>query len=634
MMEYGKYTLNQFIEQTRKNRKISQEELTEGIIHVKTYRRLIGGEIETEKVIWDTLLARMGVISLTYEGYISQSEYVQYEALLELRKQSNLLIRAMYEKQSKYKIDKICEEIREQIGKYKQTYSRKETGLSNLENFFLGIVEGYCQKSEALHYKKKGHDRSRYLENVWKMLHTKKIRLIIKSEDRVALAPIELELLLQIADAYWDEQRRDEAEEMASWTWNYRKKHTLFEDEMIKIYPYAAILLIRIKIKKGEWEKAWEIYKETIEIVTEAQSFRGMIYLLDLQLELWSHCQEHWFESEEDVLQIKTCILDLNQQYDENPYGIYPMYTLQNAVVANEVIRRKRIQRNLTQSVLSEGILEPENYSRYENGRLNIRWEKIAQILDRLEQNTEKEQLILDTYDVDVMEQYFQCGKLEHQAQMRYSRMWYRQLCNKLDIGSKVNQQYIGFQNLVQQKTTFQMQKLEKMEIKIQDLLNLTLTSNLQHNEIGRLCTRNEILLINLYTNILYEEKKTSLAIKIQKKVLYEFERCEIRKKYPSQAQALLMANYSSMIGDTKDYKQALAINHLEIKNFLHGARAWGIQLILYDVAWNLYEETQNNIKPELSYQIAFENASLLAKLQKDEVFLKFLYQRKDKYLN
>ena len=398
MMKYGKYTLNQFIEQTRKNRKISQEELTEGIIHVKTYRRLIGGEIETEKVIWDTLLARMGVISLIYEGYISQSEYVQYEALLELRKQSNLLIRAMYEKQSKYKIDKICEEIRGQIGKYKQTYSRKETGLSNLENFFLGIVGGYCQKSEALHYKKKGHDRSRYLENVWKMLHTKKIRLIIKSEDRVALAPIELELLLQIADAYWDEQRRDEAEEMASWIWNYRKKQALFEDEMIKIYPYAAILLIRIKIKKGEWEKAWEIYKETIEIVTEAQSFRGMIYLLDLQLELWSHCQEHWFESEEDVLQIKTCILDLNQQYDENPYGIYPMYTLQNAAVANEVIRRKRIQRNLTQSVLSEGILEPENYSRYENGRLNIRWEKIAQILDRLEQNTEKEQLILDTY--------------------------------------------------------------------------------------------------------------------------------------------------------------------------------------------------------------------------------------------
>ena len=508
MMEYGKYTLNQFIEQTRKNRKISQEELTEGIIHVKTYRRLIGGEIETEKVIWDTLLARMGVISLIYEGYISQSEYVQYEALLELRKQSNLLIRAMYEKRSKYKIDKICEEIRGQIEKYKQTHSRKETGLSNLENFFLGIVEGYCQKSEALHYKKKGHDRSRYLENVWKMLHTKEYRLIITSEDRIALAPVELELLLQIADAYWDEQRRDEAEELAFWIWNYRKKQALFEDEMIKIYPYAAILLIRIKIKKGEWEKAWEIYKETIEIVTEAQSFRGMIYLLDIQLELWSHCQEHWFESEEDVLQIKTCILNLNQQYDENPYGIYPMYTLQNAVVANEVIRRKRIQRNLTQSVLSEGILEPENYSRYENGRLNIRWEKIAQILDRLEQNTEKEQLILDTYDVDVMEQYFQCGKLEHQAQMRYSRMWYRQLCNKLDMESKVNQQYIGFQLLVQQKMTFQRKRLEQIELKIRDLLRLTVQKDIELDNVRRMWSRNEVLLFNLYANILYEDKK------------------------------------------------------------------------------------------------------------------------------
>lgn len=634
MMEYGKYTLNQFIEQTRKNRKISQEELTEGIIHVKTYRRLIGGEIETEKVIWDTLLARMGVISLIYEGYISQSEYVQYEALLELRKQSNLLIRAMYEKQSKYKIDKICEEIREQIGKYKQTYSRKETGLSNLENFFLGIVEGYCQKSEALHYKKKGHDRSRHLENVWKMLHTKEHRLIIISEDRVALAPVELELLLQIADAYWDEQRRDEAEELAFWIWNYRKKQALFEDEMIKIYPYAAILLIRIKIRKGEWEKAWEIYKETIEIVTEAQSFRGMIYLLDLQLELWSHCQEHWFESEEDVLQIKTCILDLNQQYDENPYGIYPMYTLQNAVVANEVIRRKRIQRNLTQSVLSEGILEPENYSRYENGRLNIRWEKIAQILDRLEQNTGKEQLILDTYDVDVMEQYFQCGKLEYQEQMRYSRMWYRQLCNKLDIDSKINRQYIGFQNLVQQKNAFQTQQLEQLEEKIQELLKLTVPQNLKSNEIGRLCTRNEVLLFNLYANILYEQNKKFLAIDIQRKILNEFEQYEIRQKYPCHAQTLLMANYSSMIGDIKKYPQALAINHSEIKCFLKNARAWGIQLILYDIAWNLYEVKQNDIKSVTSYQTAYNNAVLLAKLQKDDIFLYFLYDRKDKFQN
>lgn len=634
MMEYGKYTLNQFIEQTRKNRKISQEELTEGIIHVKTYRRLIGGEIETEKVIWDTLLARMGVISLIYEGYISQSEYIQYEELLELRKQSNLLIRAMYEKQSKYKIDKICEEIRGQIEKYKQTHSRRETGLSNLESFFLGIVEGYCQKSEALHYKKKGHDRSRHLENVWKMLHTKKIRLIIKSEDRIALAPIELELLLQIADAYWDEQRCDEAEEMASWIWNYRKKQALFEDEMIKIYPYAAILLIRIKIKKGEWEKAWEIYKETIEIVTETQSFRGMIYLLDIQLELWSHCQEHWFESEEDVLQIRTCILDLNQQYDENPYGIYPMYTLQNAVVANEVIRTKRIQRNLTQSVLSEGILEPENYSRYENGRLNIRWEKIAQILDRLEQNTEKEQLILDTYDVDVMEQYFQCGKLEYQEQMRYSRMWYRQLCNKLDIDSKINRQYIGFQNLVQQKNAFQRQQLEQLEEKIQELLKLTVPQNLKSNEIGRLCTRNEVLLFNLYANILYEQNKKFLAIDIQRKILNEFEQYEIRQKYPCHAQTLLMANYSSMIGDIKKYPQALAINHLEIKCFLKNARAWGIQLILYDIAWNLYEVKQNDIKSVTSYQTAYNNAVLLAKLQKDDIFLYFLYDRKDKFQN
>ena len=334
-----------------------------------------------------------------------------------------------------------------------------------------------------------------------------------------------------------------------------------------------------------------------------------------------------------DVLQIRTCILDLNQQYDENPYGIYPMYTLQNAVVANEVIRRKRIQRNLTQSVLSEGILEPENYSRYENGRLNIRWEKIAQILDRLEQNTEKEQLILDTYDVDVMEQYFQCGKLGHQAQMRYSRMWYRQLCDKLDMDSKVNQQYIGFQILVQQKMAFQREQLEQMESKIQDLLNLTIAKKWNQNN-GRIYTRNEVLLFNLYANILHEEGKTPLAIESQRKVLNEFEQYKIRKKYTNQAQTLLMENYSSMLGDSENYKQALAINYAEIKCFLSNARAWGIELILYDIAWNLYEAKKNNIQFPTSYQIAYKYAVLLSKLQKDEFFLFFLYERKDKFQN
>lgn len=201
-------------------------------------------------------------------------------------------------------------------------------------------------------------------------------------------------------------------------------------------------------------------------------------------------------------------------------------------------------------------------------------------------------------------------------------------------MNSKINQQYIGFQNLVQQKTTFQRQQLELMEAKIRNLLSLTVAENIKYNEHERLWTRNEVLLFNMYANILYEEKKTSLAIELQREILDEFEQYEIRKKYPCQAQTLLMANYSSMIGDIKNYPKALAINHSEIKCFLKNARAWGIQLILYDVAWNTYEAKQNNAKSSLSYQIAYRNALLLAKLQKDEVFLKFLYQRKDKYQN
>ena len=75
--------------------------------------------------------------------------------------------------------------------------------------------------------------------------------------------------------------------------------------------------------------------------------------------------------------------------------------------------------------------------------------------------------------------------------------MWYRQLCDKLDMDSKVNQQYIGFQILVQQKTTFQRSQLEHMESKICDLLNLTVSKNMTCSELERIWTRNEIMLFN-----------------------------------------------------------------------------------------------------------------------------------------
>lgn len=56
--------------------------------------------------------------------------------------------------------------------------------------------------------------------------------------------------------------------------------------------------------------------------------------------------------------------------------------------------------------------------------------------------------------------------------------------------------------------------------------------------------------------------------------------------------------------------------------------------MILYDIAWNLYEVKQNDIKSVTSYQTAYNNAVLLAKLQKDDIFLYFLYDRKDKFQN
>ena len=65
---------------------------------------------------------------------------------------------------------------------------------------------------------------------------------------------------------------------------------------------------------------------------------------------------------------------ELFAEFHENPYGLFVLTTFENARIADEVIRIRRKEQNLTQTKLSEGILEPESYSRFERGKRRVWW--------------------------------------------------------------------------------------------------------------------------------------------------------------------------------------------------------------------------------------------------------------------
>ena len=67
---------------------------------------------------------------------------------------------------------------------------------------------------------------------------------------------------------------------------------------------------------------------------------------------------------------------ELFAEFHENPYGLFVLTTFENARIADEIIRIRRKEQNLTQTKLSEGILEPESYSRFECGKAETALEK------------------------------------------------------------------------------------------------------------------------------------------------------------------------------------------------------------------------------------------------------------------
>ena len=75
---------------------------------------------------------------------------------------------------------------------------------------------------------------------------------------------------------------------------------------------------------------------------------------------------------------------ELFAEFHENPYGLFVLTTFENARIADEIIRIRRKEQNRTQTKLSEGILEPESYSRFECGKRKLRWKKKKKLLERL----------------------------------------------------------------------------------------------------------------------------------------------------------------------------------------------------------------------------------------------------------
>lgn len=617
------YTMGRLIAGARKKKNISLEELSQGVMSAEDLNFIEKDDEYADKTTWDFLLGRLGISPLIYECYVEQEEYDLFKARKEMREISNQIMSngLMSNERLRSKNTAQLKLLADQLEKRSQRYAALLNNVKNItaaiHQIFLANMKGYVILAKQRGQLCKADALKLHMESEWKRIYSSDAVSWIQKPHKVLMAVYEQEMLFLLAQGYEENGEIKKAIQILTWLWQQRKKGG-DPEENTRVLSFAAL----------EWninrqEKAMEICQEAIDRSIQAESFRGLLPLLKQRLFFekqlkWN--QEEWDEQEKTIGMID----ELFAEFQVNPYGLFVLTTFENARIADEIIRIRRKEQNLTQTKLSEGILEPESYSRFECGKRKLRWKKKKKLLERLGERGNKVSLLLESTDPDVVEEYQRI--FDGSYRKKYELIKEQVYCLKeiLDIKSKTNRQFlihmqndidIDFFQILDRK---QIKMKRQKEIK-ETASNFDMVSIQEHG-----WSRTEIAIIKNIANAYRDDKKVEIAISILRKAIESFDKETIGQENACLGKQLLWETLATYLGDVEKYEEAILYAKKGMKKIFENGSAKGISGALYEIAWN---ERERKAKPEI-YQKKYFQALKFAILFQEREYTLFLEQR------
>lgn len=626
------YTMGRLIAGARKKKNISLEELSQGVMSAEDLNFIEKDDEYADKTTWDFLLGRLGISPLIYECYVEQEEYDLFKARKEMREISNQIMSngLMSNERLRSKNTAQLKLLADQLEKRSQRYAALLNNVKNItaaiHQIFLANMKGYVILAKQRGQLCKADALKLHMESEWKRIYSSDAVSWIQKPHKVLMAVYEQEMLFLLAQGYEENGEIKKAIQILTWLWQQRKKGG-DPEENTRVLSFAAWKLAALEWNINRQEKVMEICQEAIDRSIQAESFRGLLPLLKQRLFFekqlkWN--QEEWDEQEKTIGMID----ELFAEFQVNPYGLFVLTTFENARIADEIIRIRRKEQNLTQTKLSEGILEPESYSRFECGKRKLRWKKKKKLLERLGERGNKVSLLLESTDPDVVEEYQRI--FDGSYRKKYELIKEQVYCLKeiLDIKSKTNRQFlihmqndidIDFFQILDRK---QIKMKRQKEIK-ETASNFDMVSIQEHG-----WSRTEIAIIKNIANAYRDDKKVEIAISILRKAIESFDKETIGQENACLGKQLLWETLATYLGDVEKYEEAILYAKKGMKKIFENGSAKGISGALYEIAWN---ERERKAKPEI-YQKKYFQALKFAILFQEREYTLFLEQREKQY--
>lgn len=626
------YTMGRLIAGARKKKNISLEELSQGVMSAEDLNFIEKDDEYADKTTWDFLLGRLGISPLIYECYVEQEEYDLFKARKEMREISNqimnigLMSNESLRCEDTAQLKLLADQLEERCQRYAALLNNVKNITAAIHQIFLANMKGYVILAKQRGELCKADALKLHMESEWKRIYSLDAVSWIQKPHNVLMAVYEQEMLFLLAQGYEENGEIKKAIQILTWLWQQRKKGG-DPEENTRVLSFAAWKLAALEWNINRQEKAMEICQEAIDRSIQAESFRGLLPLLKQRLffEKKLKCsQEEWDEQEKTI----GVIDELFAEFHENPYGLFVLTTFENARIADEIIRIRRKEQNLTQTKLSEGILEPESYSRFECGNRKLRWKKKKKLLERLGERGNKVTLLLESDDPDVVEEYQRIQDSSYREKYDLLKEKIYDLKGKLDKTSKINRQFIlHMQNNIDVRF---FQILERKQIKMKRQKEIKETASkfdtVSIQEHG--WSRTEIAIIKNIANAYRDDKKVEIAISILRKAIESFDKETIGQESACLGKQLLWETLATYLGDVEKYEDAIFYAKKGMKKILESGSAKGISGELYEIAWN---ERERKAKPEI-YQKKYFQALKFTILFQEREFIIFLKQREQEY--
>ena len=594
----------------RKEKKIRTEKIVSGVISRRAFLDIEKGKSVLSRENWKFLMHRIGIVTDYFEIVVSRKE------LKDWRCREDICLSACED----------CEKAKKLLEEYRNSHIK----MSNIERQFCLKIEWLLSRNEKSGeelYKLSKDAVCCTVQEDWKENLS---ALYVGSEELEAMLLVVWSLLKknELMDAFrlFDQIQR------------YPKIHN-WESRMREMIC-AQIALIGIKLyeRMKKIDIAYKIGIESLELLRQQSSQRYAYPLLAELVRIGIMLEK---EKSEKLLQFQKFQKAFEIVYEENkiPYmRVWQCGSIENSYDVGMVLKRMRMAQEKTQEEVcidekGFSFLNVRQLSRIEKGENRPSTENFQFLTRKMGRELDWIMPMLETDSIEVLSMRQDIIYAIGMRQWKKAKNILEQLKTKIgaeDYKEPQIQQEIQFIEAMYELEANRITACEA-EKEYYEALSYTFElSWLSLEELPFIRSEEGIIISNI-ADIYHDMGNLKKSEELFEKLSSVYQKKQMFLQTNCSASAIILGQYSRLLGDIMNYKKALYIDSVNLQYELNDFNLIHIENLLYNQAWAYYEidREQNNQK----IQRKFWAAQRFAEFNRKEELINLLKMRENKYL-